>query len=914
MMCSRWLARLSAVLVVVVLVVAGLIPVSAGAARAQEMGHGYRERGPRFLLEATPAPIRIDVARTPMLRRRISLDVRGQSLGDALRAVERASGVRLAFSKWSVPTDRVVQLHADNLTVAAALTELLIDADVDVLFSRDGRAALVRRSEVEKMELRATGTVSGRVTDAKTHEPVVGASIAVEGTQHGATTGESGQYVIQNVPAGTYTVTARRIGYAKAAQAVIVPDGGTVTLSFALARAATALDRVVVTGTVIPTEVKALPNPISVISASVIANQQPRTLGEILREAVPGMVAWDSPTFPENTSFSVRGAASLGGSSVKVYVDGVEIASRSNAAIDPTSIERIEVIRGPQAATLYGSDAIGGVVQIFTKRGDTTTTRPHIEARAAWGALQSEYEGFEATLRQEYSAAVRGAGSNYSYNLGGSYTRLGNWIPEGAQSLPSLYGGVQIAQGRFTLDLSARSNQQDIKQAYSPVAATTGYSLYVKPLHTDISAKEQSIGSRAAWQTTGWLRQNVTIGVDRYLSSSQQYEPQLRTPGDTLLRLGDYTVSKASVAYNASVSGAIRQDLVGNLTVGVDHYSEETMSYSTSGAVNTTGAVITDPLLPVTATRDNVTNTGYFAQLQATFRSRLTLTTGVRAERNSSIGANVGAPVLPRVGLAYALDVGGTTIKLRSSYGEAILPPSPLQAQGRPLGAGSLLLANPDLKPERQRGWDAGVDIAFGSLASASLTYYDQTARDLIQLVIVKPPFREYQSQNAGSIRNKGVEFEGTLVAGPARITGQFAATDSRMVALSPLYTGDLRVGEHPFVMPTYTAGAALALVPWQSTTVTAGVKYVGSVRNYDSFAQLSCAAGTGPCLPTPRDYLITYPGFTKVDIAVTQRLTTWSSGFISVRNIGNNSAAEKNNVNVPTMGRITMVGMKLSY
>jgi hypothetical protein len=128
------------------------------------------------------------------------------------------------------------------------------------------------------------------------------------------------------------------------------------------------------------------------------------------------------------------------------------------------------------------------------------------------------------------------------------------------------------------------------------------------------------------------------------------------------------------------------------------------------------------------------------------------------------------------------------------------------------------------------------------------------------------------------------------------------------------LYTGDLRVGDHPLVMPTYTAGATLTLTPWQKTIISAGFKYVGTVRNYDSFAQLSCAAGTGPCLPTARDYLIDYPSFTKVDVAVTQHLATWASGFVSVRNIGNNTASESNNVNVPIMGRITMVGMEFSY
>ena len=61
---------------------------------------------------------------------------------------------------------------------------------------------------------------------------------------------------------------------------------------------------------------------------------------------------------------------------MKVFVDGIEVANPTTAAVDPNSIERIEVIRGPQAAAIYGSDAIGGVIQIFTKRGDPTLSHP----------------------------------------------------------------------------------------------------------------------------------------------------------------------------------------------------------------------------------------------------------------------------------------------------------------------------------------------------------------------------------------------------------------------------------------------------------------------------------------------------------------------------------------------------------
>jgi len=81
---------------------------------------------------------------------------------------------------------------------------------------------------------RALGTVSGKVTDVKTGEPLAAAGVSIEGTQLGGTTGEDGTYHVARVPAGTYKLTVRRIGYAPATKTVTVPDGGDVTADFGL--------------------------------------------------------------------------------------------------------------------------------------------------------------------------------------------------------------------------------------------------------------------------------------------------------------------------------------------------------------------------------------------------------------------------------------------------------------------------------------------------------------------------------------------------------------------------------------------------------------------------------------------------------------------------------------------------------
>jgi iron complex outermembrane receptor protein len=846
---------------------------------------------------------------------RITLSLRHVSLKTALREIDRRSSVTLFYNDAdldgrgvvSIDTSGVSEFDAVHIVLrGTGLTARADDAGIWIEREAEDRPAPER--------VDSTGSVSGRVTDSTSGASVEGARVSLDGTSLDAVSGKDGRFRIAGVEPGTHVITARRLGYLPSSRSVTVNSGSETIADIHLAPAPRTLDQVVTTGTIIPTNVRKLPTPISIITESEIAAQHPRTLGEILRETVPGMLAWDQGNYPQNTSFSVRGAASMSASSMKVYIDGVEIADRTSAAIDPTSIERIEVIRGPQAATIYGSDAISGVIQVFTKRGDRSGSMPRIEASTAWGAVQTGYAGSEPSLRQEYSATVQGAGNNFSYNLGASYTHLGDWIPEGRRSLPSVYGGISVEQGDFTIDVSGRSNQQHLMQNASPIAANTGYPTYSKPFYTDASAKQESFGTRIAWSPTVWLHQNLTVGVDRALSENAQRQPRLITPADTLLSFSESSNSKRFIAYTTSASGTIGSHVDATITAGIDHYDQDASTYFTSGATSVTGSVITVPSRPITGSRDKVANTGYFAQLSGTLWSAVALTAGVRAERNSAIGEDVGVPVSPRVGIAYSFDFGAAAVKLRSSYGEAILPPSPRQTQPLALAGGSFLLGNPDLKPQRQHGWDAGVDVSLGRSVSAGITYYDQTASDLIQFVTVTPPVLEFQYQNVGRIRNSGLELEATVDIGPTRATGQFAVTDSKVAELSPIYTGDLRAGDRPLLVPKYTGGATLTVTPRRRTTLTAGLKYVGSFRNYDSFAQLSCAVGTGECLPSARDYIVEYPGFVKLDLGATQRLAPWVSAFVSVRNVANNMAAEKNNVNVAIMGRITMAGMELTF
>lgn len=875
------------------------------------------DRSPRFLFASTPtaARVEIDVNRSAVLRRIVSLRVDNPTIGSLLAVMERQADLTIAYGE-GLPVDRPVPIRADSISVGTALTVVLLGSGYDVVLSPRGNLSLEPKSApVPSVQ---QGTVSGQVIDERTSNPLAGATISLEPGARVALTVADGRYRFAGVDTGSYTVRARYIGYAPIVAAVTVRKDEQATVNFRLTKSVQQLNDVVTTGTVIPTEVRALPSPVSVISERDIALQRPQTVQEVFRQVVPGGLSWDVPQYPYLTAFSTRGASTLspGSGQMKIFVDGIESAEIGTAAFDPNSIERIEVIRGPQAAAIYGSEAIGGVIQIFTKRGDPNLNRPQGEAQASLGLVQTPYDGYGGVLRQNYMASVRSGSSDVSYNLGAGYMRLADYLPNGeqsSQSNPSVYGGVRLSRGILDVDVSARYWIQEGASVVNPELSQTGFALYSKPLFQPSKHSKQTVGARLTLMPTHWLRHMVTMGIDRFDSELVQSRPRLTTPADTFLNVDHSDWRKMSVGFNTSVQSSLGAEISGSLTAGFDYWSLPTSRWFTSGALSTGGTIETDPGQPVTASQTSTSNTGYFGQGQVGFHDALFLTVGLRAEENSNFGDSLGTPLSPRVGLSYVRPVGDATVKLRGSWGRAIRAPTP----GLKLGVvtpTSVTLANSDLGPERQRGWDVGVDAVFGGRGSLSLTYYDQVAENLIQFVELQAePVVTNQWQNIGGARNTGVEVEGSLSLGEVRLTAQYGYARARISQLAPGYTGDLRVNDQSLATPRHTAGALFSAVPRPGTHLSTGLTYVGSFRQTDFLALFRCFGGTGPCSASSRDYIVQYPGFIKVNAGVSQDLSPFVSGFVAVDNVFNSQAYELFNIG-PVTGRTTTVGLRLRY
>src|SRR5437764_8979474 len=220
------------------------------------------------------------------------------------------------------------------------------------------------------------GTVAGQVTDKSNEEPVAGAAVLGVGTGLEARTGREGRYSITNVPPGRYQVQVRFIGFATATQPVSVTAGQSATLDFALTPAALPLDAVVVSATGEEQQKRELGNNVATIDAAKITQlAAPTNAADLLNSRVPGVeVLQSGGTTGSGSRVRIRGATSLSLSNEPIIVlDGIRMDNTAQAGgfdnftggqapsrindLNPEDFEPVEVVKGPSAAVLYGTDA-----------------------------------------------------------------------------------------------------------------------------------------------------------------------------------------------------------------------------------------------------------------------------------------------------------------------------------------------------------------------------------------------------------------------------------------------------------------------------------------------------------------------------------------------------------------------------
>ena len=361
------------------LVLAWALALCPHGVAAQYVGDPSESRAPRFLLAMAErrAPVPVDLKRSWVLRQPLSLALDGVTLKEALAEISRQARLNLVYADDDVPIAATVNLRADRITVAAALTDVLLDAGVDIVFTPDGRATLVKRPEGPAVQL---GSIAGTVTAGETGTPLVRAVVSVVGTRLTAETDASGRYAISSVPVGTQRLRARMLGYTPADTNVVVAEGQEAVVNFQLKAQAIELEAVVAVGYGEKRR-ENLTGAVGSVSSEALESRPITNTLAALQGALPGVIVQRYSGQPgiEGFNLNLRGVSSLpkdadqlftanGGNSPLVLIDGIP---GNLDLLNPADIQSIDVLKDA-AASIYGARAADGALLVTTKRGTRT--------------------------------------------------------------------------------------------------------------------------------------------------------------------------------------------------------------------------------------------------------------------------------------------------------------------------------------------------------------------------------------------------------------------------------------------------------------------------------------------------------------------------------------------------------------
>lgn len=623
--------------------------------------------------------------------------------------------------------------------VLAAVTNVQAGATQASLAAHEGSRHAAAGPELQPVEATSrvlAGTIVGTITDGASGQPLASVQISVAGTSLGTITNAQGRFTIPNVPAGEVRLIAMLIGYTQAERTVTVVDGATATADLQLRQSAVLLDEVVVTGTAGGTQRRAVGNVVASVNADqVIAKSPIGNVDQMLGQRTPGlMMLPGTGQVGTGSSIRIRGNSSLSlGNEPIIYIDGVRMDSDASRGpgqrgganvsrlndINPADIQSIEIIKGPAAATLYGTEASNGVIQIITKRGASGAAQFDVSTRIGTNWLWNpegrtgmrympdpdrpgELLGFNAYENerrfgtgplfgygnlQNYSVSMRGGTDAVRYFASVSRddnTGVVDWNWEKRVSLRAnmemllsnsvtvgintsyLTGQTRLAQGSIETDPFSNliwSNPRNLN------TGTRGF-LSAPPeewseVHSRADHDRTTASMEIRYQPVSWFKNRLIAGLDLNNENNWTLYPQQPEGASHFygqLGLGSKAVSRGNrrfitLDYSGSAEATWR-DFTLQPSVGFQFYKSE------SAFINSSGQNF--PAIPITtvtggSVRDGgetfVENAtvGVYFQQQVGWRNRVFVTGAVRGDDNSAFGQEYDAAIYPKFSGTWVL-------------------------------------------------------------------------------------------------------------------------------------------------------------------------------------------------------------------------------------------------------------------
>jgi TonB-dependent starch-binding outer membrane protein SusC len=571
------------------------------------------------------------------------------------------------------------------------------------------------------------GVIQGQITDQATLRPLNSAQVFISGMNIGALSDVRGQYRVEGVPSGQVTVEVRLIGFAAASQTVTVPAGGSATVDFALRSQAVDLDEIVVTGTGAPAQRRQLGQTINSVGAEELEEAPITGVADALFGRVPGIGGQAMGESGAATAITLRGVASLNTAlrnEPLIYIDGVRMENRTYSVggtatnrlsdINPADIERIEVIKGAAAATLFGTEASSGVIQIFTKRGaaqapvwsfgidqqlihlPNSKWKPqagYVSASSAVGQSNPSLIGTVVTdlpaedwidigHYQNYTMAVRGGSPSIRYSISGRLADEDGHSPNHGYGNRSLRTGFDFQHSerfRSSVDMSVvRSDMTASWPSWSSIASDF---LLANPANATErfthGESEMPVAERLTMEDE-MVTTNVLLNASLFFDVTDDISATFRVGHNDVVRKrtrfaaeGDYAgrpgvrqIQNRS-SYATTLDGSINwsTDLTGSISStttvggqsfweGINSENAQKSEFSSPTLSTFSGATVISSL---TESQEDVINAGFFVQQQFGLDDRLFITGGLRMDGNSAFGEDFGLTTYPKVGFSWVL-------------------------------------------------------------------------------------------------------------------------------------------------------------------------------------------------------------------------------------------------------------------
>ena len=677
--------------------------------------------------------------------------------------------------------------------------------------------------------------ITGLVVDARTSQPLPTVQVFVSDLDVGALTQANGQYLLSDVPVGTHTLTVQRLGYRSLSQQVTVTADETVAMDFGLTREALALEEILVTGTAGQARRREIGNSIAQVNLGELVESEVITgVEDLLTARVPGLTVMQSNSGPAAAGqIRLRGITSTSmGNQPLVYVDGVRVNAtgyprNSNGLgtrqsprtantilgslddINPADIERIEIIKGPAATTLYGTEAATGVIQIFTKRGVpggavwTAEIQGGLSSSRKFAPEPEPYYHLDRALRtgymQNYTVSVTGGTAETSYFLSGEVGSNEGVLPNDLLEKVSVRGNFRfVPRSDLILDFNTGYTRRQLEltpQGHTgqgiggnttrcPGGCPLGDNWerdLLKLLDWEISDDQTHLitGVTASFNPFPSFSTRATVGID-YMHTDQR---NIRPFGFILAPDGDLANSQwlsrsATVDYVANYIWEPSNNLRSTWSLGGQYNENETL-HTRASSVGLAGpgepSVSSGAVLSGMELRQRVVTGGIFGQLLLGYVERYFLTLGLRMDGNSAFGKDLGLEAYPKVSASYVISEEDWwspalgQVKLRAAFGEAGRAPGafdavrtwdPVGLLGSP-GFATSNIGNPDLGPERSAEIEVGFDAGFwDDRLTTEFTYYRRVTSDALFSVVQIPSngWSGSQLENVGKIRNSGIE------------------------------------------------------------------------------------------------------------------------------------------------------------